>query len=330
MTLATILIATVWAGVTLYAVLGGADFGSGLLHLLARGGDARAQRRAISTAMGPAWEANHVWLIFVITGLFSTFPRAFAALGTVAFLPATLALVAIVVRGCAFAFAGHLEDRPRVGVATERLFAAASVAAPFLLGMVAGGVALQRAHPGVLGFWIGPFQLVVGALALALCAALAATVLAADRSRAGDHALAAGFRRRAVWALRTAVAFALAALALSSGTSPALFSALVGRALPVVLAAVAAAIGALAALAARRDRLARALVAISAAAVVWGWGVAQYPRLVAPGLTVGNAAAGNAELTAVAIALGAGAFLLAPAMWLLHVAFQRTPIEVIE
>src|SRR3954447_21767194 len=107
--MAVILIAVVWVGLTLYAVLGGADFGAGILHLTARGVGAERQRSVIATAMGPVWEANHVWLIFAITGLFSAFPPAFSALGTVAFVPGTLALVAIVVRGAAFAFAGGAE-----------------------------------------------------------------------------------------------------------------------------------------------------------------------------------------------------------------------------
>jgi len=155
--MAQVCLALVVIGITAYAVLGGADFGGGILHLLARGSTDAIERRAIATAMGPVWEANHVWLIFVVTAFFSAFPRAFGALWTVVFLPATLAVVAIVVRGCAFAFAGHIEGRPDVAAATQRLFSAASVAAPFLFGTVAGGLALQRAHVGELGLWIGPF-----------------------------------------------------------------------------------------------------------------------------------------------------------------------------
>jgi cytochrome d ubiquinol oxidase subunit II len=328
MSLATVLIAVVWTGVTLYAVLGGADFGAGILHLLARGSTAAAQRRAITRSMGPVWEANHVWLIFVVTAFFSAFPRAFGALGTVVFVPATLAVVAIAVRGCAFAFAGHIEGRPDVTAATQRMFGAASVAAPFLLGTVAGGLALQRAHAGELGLWIGPFQLIVGALAVALCAALAAAFLAVEMGRAGEAALAASFRRRGLWATTAAGTLALIALAVASGAAPRLFHDLTGRALPEVLAAIAAGVAAVGALWRRRYRSARAAIALSAAAIMWGWGIAQYPRLVGPELTVDNAAASAPELTAIAIALGAGLLILAPSLWLLYVAFRRHPVEV--
>jgi cytochrome d ubiquinol oxidase subunit II len=328
MSLATVLIVVVWTGVTLYAVLGGADFGAGILHVLARGSTAAPERRAIATAMGPVWEANHVWLIFVVTAFFSAFPRAFGALGTVVFLPATLAVVAIVVRGCAFAFAGHIEGRPDVAAATRRLFSAASVAAPFLFGTVAGGLALQRAHVGELGLWIGPFQLIVGALAVALCAALAAIFLAVEMTRAGEPELAASFGRRGLWATTAAGALALVALVVASGAAPRLFDALTGRALPEVLSAIVAGSVAVGALWRRRYRLARASIGLSAAAIVWGWGIAQYPRLVGPELTVGNAAASGPELTAIAIALGAGLLILAPSLWLLYVGFRRHPVEV--
>jgi cytochrome bd ubiquinol oxidase subunit II len=328
MSLATLLIAVVWTGVTLYAVLGGADFGAGILQLMAHGSTAAAERQAISTSMGPVWEANHVWLIFVVTAMFSAFPRAFSALGTVAFLPATLALIAIVVRGCAFAFAGQIDGRPDLTATTQHMFGAASVAAPFLFGTVAGGLALQRAHVGELGFWIGPFQLVVGSLAVALCAALAAIFLAVEMTRAGEAELAASFARRGLWATAAASALALVALAVASGAAPRLLHALTGRALPEVLTAILAWSAAAATLSRRRYRSARAAIGLAAAAIVWGWGIAQYPRLVGPKLTIDNAAASGPELTAIAIALGAGVLILAPSLWLLYVAFRRHPVEV--
>ena len=328
MSLATVLIVVVWTGVTLYAVLGGADFGAGIVQLLARGSTAAAERRAIATSMGPVWEANHVWLIFVVTAFFSAFPRAFGALGTAVFLPATLAVVAIVVRGCAFAFAGQIEGRPDVTAAAQQMFSGASVAAPFLFGTVAGGLALQRAHAGELGFWIGPFQLIVGALAVALCAALAATFLAVEMTRAGEAELAASFGRRGLWATTAAGVLALVALAAASGAAPRLFQDLTGRALPEVLAAIVAGSAAVGTLWRRRYRPARAAIGLSTAAIVWGWGIAQYPRLVGPKLTIDNASATGPELTAIAIALGAGLLILAPSLWLLYVAFRRHPVEV--
>src|SRR4051812_10550688 len=87
---------------TLYALFGGADFGAGVWHLLARGPRAEAQHELISHAIGPVWEANHVWLIIVIVLLFTGFPPAFAVIMTDLHIPVSLMLVGIVLRGSAF------------------------------------------------------------------------------------------------------------------------------------------------------------------------------------------------------------------------------------
>ena len=145
MTLATVLILVIWGGVTAYAVLGGADFGAGVLHLCCSTASADAAARlAITSAIGPVWEANHVWLIFVLTGLLTAFPDAFAGLGSAALAPAALALAAIVVRGAALACDGQLGVADRAGRPVRLAFGAASVAAPLLLGALAGGLARQR------------------------------------------------------------------------------------------------------------------------------------------------------------------------------------------
>jgi cytochrome bd ubiquinol oxidase subunit II len=325
--MAVTLIAIVWAGVTTYALLGGADFGAGVLHLLSRGPGAERQRQAITTTIGPVWEANHVWLIFSITGLFSAFPRAFDTLGTLAFEPATLALIAIVVRGAALAFAGHGKADPSARVLFQRLFGLASVAAPFFFGTIAGGLARGRSAGG-LGFWIGPFQLVVGALALAICTALAASYMAVESHREGDPKLVASFRRSASLGVTAVTALALLALALMPLEAPRLFHGLVHRALPEVALALLGLLGAHIALMRTRYRLARAALAFAVAAVIWGWGFAQYPRIAGAHMTVANAAASGPELTAVTFALAGGFVLLAPSLWALYVAFRRQPQEV--
>jgi cytochrome d ubiquinol oxidase subunit II len=318
MSLADVLLAVLWAGLTLYAVLGGADFGAGVLHLLTPGTRAgRRLRRAIATAMGPVWEANHVWLIFFLTGLLTVFPGAFAALGAALFAPATIALLGIVVRGAAFAFAGQLGSADRLRGPLQVAFGVASAATPFVLGATAAGIASERP-----GHWLGPFELVVGGLAVAACAALAATFLCVEMQRAGEAGLARAFRARAVWAAAATAVLAALGFVLS-GTL------LTGRALPALAAGSAALAVALAALRARRDWLASTALAASMAAFVWGWGLAQYPRLAGRGVTVASAAAPAPELHAVAIALVVGAVLLAPSLWLLYVAFRRRPARVL-
>jgi cytochrome d ubiquinol oxidase subunit II len=335
---ADVLIGVFWAGLTGYAVLGGADFGAGVLHLLAPAGRAgRRRRRAIVTAMGPVWEANHVWLIFFLTGLLTTFPAAFAALGSALFVPATLALVGIVVRGAAFAFASQLSAADRARRPLQLAFGIASAATPLLFGATAAGLARQRlvvadgavrAGGGVV-LWLGPFQLAVGLLAVATCAALAASFLTVELGRAGEPALARAFRAYALTATTFAAGLALAGLALAGVFAPPLFEGLMGRGLPAVLAGMLFLATAVIALRLRRDRLARAAVAGAMAAFVWGWGLAQFPRLVGRDVTVASAAADAAELHAVAIALAAGGALLLPSLWLLYGAFRRHPQEVL-
>src|ERR1700761_8359887 len=125
---------------TAYALFAGAAFGAGILDLLARHRD--AERGAIAATIGPVWEANHVWLIFSITILFSAFPRAFSAIGTGLLAPFTMALLAIVIRGVALGMRGSAESAESAEPSHQRLstvFGLASVVAPFAFGTVAGG-----------------------------------------------------------------------------------------------------------------------------------------------------------------------------------------------
>jgi cytochrome d ubiquinol oxidase subunit II len=337
MTLADVLIGVFWAGLTAYAVLGGADFGAGVLHLLTPAGRAgRRQRRAITAAMGPVWEANHVWLIFFLTGLLTAFPAAFAALGSALFVPATLALLGIVVRGATFAFAAQLSRGDRARRPLQLAFGVASAATPLLFGATAAGLAQQRLvvaggavrSNGGLALWLGPFQLEVGLLAVAACTALAASFLTVEHRRANQPALASAFRAHARRATAATAVLALAGLPLAAAFAPSLFAGLLGRGLPAVLAGLVALVIALGALRCERDRLARAAIAATMAAFMWGWGLAQFPRLVGRDVTVASAAASPAELHAIAIALAAGAAVLLPALWLLYGAFRRQTTEV--
>jgi cytochrome d ubiquinol oxidase subunit II len=207
-----------------------------------------------------------------------------------------------------------------------------------MLGALAGGLA--RGRPlvidghllagGGLMLWAGPFQLVTGLLAVAACTALAAVAFAGRSARAGEIALGASFRRQAVRATAVTAALAAIALAVSASAAPPLFQGLTGRGLPAVIGGFVALWLTLLALRRRRDRLARAAVSLAVIALIWGWGLAQFPRLLGPRLTVARAAAPSPELHAVAIALAAGAALLAPSVWLLYGAFRREPTEATE
>ena len=343
MSLPGLLALVLGVSLTAYALFAGADFGAGILDLLA--GRRDRDRTAIETAIGPLWEANHVWLIFAVTVLFSAFPAAFSTLGTMLLAPLTVALLAIVVRGAAFGLRSTVDPGTRGHALLSRLFGTASVVAPLAFGSVAGGVAVAS-HPGGAAVasrpgaariggvppipWTGTFAVAIGALAVCLCAQLAAAFVAARLARAGETPLLARFRARGLQAGGAVLALSLAALGVAGSASPALFRRLTGPALPLVLFGLVAAALSLLALARCRYRLARAASLLTGAALVWGWLVAQSPRLIGARLTIHTAAATPPALTAVAIACGVVLLGVLPALYVLFVVFARLRPGVLE
>ncbi|MGH3120739.1 MAG: cytochrome d ubiquinol oxidase subunit II, partial [Streptosporangiaceae bacterium] len=229
------------ASVTLYAILGGADFGGGLWDLLA-GGDRRglAPRRLIDESITPVWEANHVWLVFDLVIFWTAFPRAFAAVMTVAALPLWLALAGIVLRGAGFAFR-HEARGLRTQRALGATFAFSSLLTPFFMGTVIGAIATGRvpadASQASLAAWTSATSLLTGLVFTGACGYLAAVYLVGEAARRGDGRLRAYFTGRAQGAGIVTGALSLAALAELHGSNPALFSRLTGRALPLVIIA---------------------------------------------------------------------------------------------
>ena len=302
------------ASVTLYAVLGGADFGGGLWDLLA-GGDrrGRAPRALIEESITPVWEANHVWLIFDLVIFWTAFPHAFAAVMTTAALPLWLALAGIVLRGAGFAFREELPRLPQQRAAGAT-FAFSSLLTPFFMGTVVGAIASGQipanADHASLSAWTSATSLLTGLLFVGTCSYLAAVYLVGEAAHRGDRSLQHYFTRRAQAAAIVAGALSLAILAALSTSSPALYARLTGRALPLVVLAGACGLAVLALLAAGRSKGIRVIAALGVAAVVWGWGVAQYPVLL-PGTTVTLANAGAPQATMVAIiAVSVAAVLL--------------------
>ena len=313
------------AGVILYGVLGGADFGGGVWDLFAGGPRRDEQRAAIAHAMGPVWEANHVWLIFVIVLLFTAFPPAFAALSVGLFGVFHFVLVGITLRGAAFVFRGP-EIAERQASHWGTAFGVASVITPVLLGMAIGTVSsgslrVSNGHVRTDGPtpWFAPVSLVIGALALALCAYLAAVYLTNETQ--GE--LQEDFRQRALLAGTFVVGLAVVALPLLYLDSPHLWRGLVGpRAAPVLLFGIATALLSGWALLRRRYRLARAAAIGQVAFLLLGWGLAQYPYLIYPDVRLHDAAAPEATLRFVVYSLPVGAALLLPSLWLLFRVFK--------
>ena len=324
--------AILWLSVTVYAVLAGADFGGGVWDALARGPRAHRQRAAIAAAMGPVWEANHVWLIFMIVGLFTCFPKVFAALAVSLYVPFTIALIGIVLRGAAFAFKAHA--REAIGRAIEpwgAVFGTASVVSPLFLGIAAGAVIAgsvrssgDAAQVVIDSPWTAAFIADVALFAAALCAYLAATYLMVETS--GDVDLQADFRSRALVAGVACGALGLGGLLLAyAGARPA-FDALTGRGLPLLVLALVN--GPLASLAVWRltSRVARLAVAGQVALVLWALAVGQWPYLVRPDFTVDGAAGPASTLTGFLIVTAVGMALLLPSLYILFRVFKgRNP-----
>lgn len=312
-----------------YALLAGADFGAGVWDLLATGPRAQRQRDVIADAIGPIWEANHVWLIVVVVMMFTAFPSAFAVLMTALHIPITLMLIGIVLRGSSFVFRKYDSQRDPVQQRWGRLFAISSVLSPVLLGVVVGAVSTGGIHvedrvvtSGFVQPWLGAFPLAVGVFALAQFAFLAAVYLTLETT---DADLREDFRTRA---LATAVALGVIAavvLLLSRSHAPIVWDDLTAGpgAVAIHLATAAAALGAIGALLTRRWRLAAAFAALQVVLILAGWGFALGPWLVPGELTIADSAAPPTTLRLLLIVLGGGSLILLPAFAYLYLTFKR-------
>jgi cytochrome d ubiquinol oxidase subunit II len=331
--MAEIPIAFILAGLAAYTVMAGADFGAGLWTLLA--GPGRAGRAATRDyarhAMGPVWEANHVWLILVLVVCWTAYPLAFGSITSTLAVPLFIAAVGIILRGASYALRGQL-DGARGQRTIENLFALSSILTPFALGTVVGGIASGRVPVGnatgdPITSWLNPTSVVIGALAVATGGYLAAVYLAADAHRLGARTLELDFRARALGSGLCAGALALAGLFVVRYDAPALFNGLTSDG-GAAMIGVSAAAGLMTLLLVWRNRFgpARASAALAVGAIVAGWALAQKPRFL-PGLTIDQAAAGRSTLLAVIIAVVGGAIVLVPSLVLLFRLFLRGHLD---
>jgi cytochrome d ubiquinol oxidase subunit II len=277
--------------------------------------------------MGPVWEANHVWLIFMITGLFTAFPITFGVLGLALFLPFTIATFGIVMRGAAFAFRAHGRDAVGPLSPWGVVFGVASVVTPFFLGTAAAAVAAGSIHApggqlasGFLEGWTTPLAVVIGLFALSICAYLAATYLMVENE--DRPALLADFRRRAIASALVSGVLALLALAIASVEGPRLVQSVTGRGLPLFVLALLNGPLALWFVWRSRPRIARAAVIAQVVFVLWAWAVGQWPYLVPSDLTISGTAAPADTLNALLIVIGIGSLILMPSLWLLFRVFK--------
>jgi cytochrome d ubiquinol oxidase subunit II len=323
--------AILWVGATFYALFGGADFGGGFWDLIA-GWDERGQRPrdTIQRSLTPVWEANHVWLIFVLVVLWTAFPSAFSAIFTTLYVPIALAALGIVFRGAGFAFRKSvvgLRERRAMGAA----FAISTVLTTFFMGAVVGAIAAGNVpaagNGDAFSTWIQPLPLLIGAMFVASGAYLAAVFLVGDARRAGDEEMERYFERRALGAAVVAGAFALAGLFALHSEARYVFDRLTAEGLPLVILSLLCGAALLVVLRRGGRRPLRPLAAGAVIAVVWGWGVAQLPYLLPTSLRIDQAAAPDPTLVIVFVVFAIAAVLVLPSLALLYTLAQKDLLE---
>lgn len=311
--LAQVALALIGLALVLYALTGGADFGAGVWHLLAFGPRKREQRAAVLRAIGPIWEANHVWIIFAIILLLTCFPPAFGAIMTAVHDPVMIVLLGIVLRGSAFAFRSYGMVAERGQLLWGAVFGVSSLITPLFLGLIVGALSAGAR-------WNTPFAWSVGLLALLLFGFLAAVYLTCET----EGALREDFRLRAIAVGLAAgvVAFGVRLLADSETPTVAANLAAGGPRKLFLFGTEAVAGATLLALLLRRFRLARFGAAVQVAAILVGWGLAMDGMLIVPDVSIEDAAAPPEVLRTAILVSAVGGVLLAPALYYLMRVFK--------
>jgi cytochrome d ubiquinol oxidase subunit II len=316
--LATLVAMAMFVGVVVYALFAGADFGSGFYDLTA--GDARSGakiRTLVDHSIGPVWEANHVWLIYVLVMWWTGFPRTFAAATTTLFIPLSLALAGIVLRGASFVFRKYSATMSQARL-YGAIFAGSSLISPFFLGTVAGAIASGRVpaagYGDRVGSWLNPTSLVGGCLAVTTCVFLAGVFLTADADRAGDTDLAEALRRRTLAVGVTTGLVVFAGLYPVAHDAPTLAAGLRTHAAPLLVVALGTGVAAVWLVVRRRYGIARVPAAVAVASVITGWGAGQYPWLLVDEVTINDAAGADATLVGLLVVVALAGVIVLPAL----------------
>jgi cytochrome d ubiquinol oxidase subunit II len=331
MSIALVALIILWLALIVYASLGGADFGAGVWDLFAVGPNAAHQHHLIDHALGPVWEANHVWLIFLIVGLFNVFPSAFYALSIALFFPFSIVLIGIVLRGSAFIYRYYALDESSIFARSwSRVFSATSIITPFFLGISAAAVASGRLvnSAGVpqannLTAFLSPFALVVGLMAISLCATLAAIYLVVEASETeNDQPLAASYRLKALIAGAITAVLGALALIFSISDAPDLWHGMLSRAIPVVVVTMLIGIATAIMLVQSHYRLARILMIAEVAFLLGSWGLSQYPYVIPRQYTINNSANAPTVIIVLLISIVIGMAILIPSLYYLFSVFK--------
>src|SRR5215471_17104915 len=336
MALPYILLSILWLALITYTVLGGADFGAGMLELFAIGPSATRQNALIDESIGPVWETNHVWLIFLLVVFFTAFPPAFAAINVVLFIPLLLAVIGIVLRGSSFVFKTHGIIRSnRTARILSRTFSVASAMTPFFLALtgaaVASGVIVIQNTSQVAtntgSDWLTPFTLTIGAMALCLCVTISAIYLTVEATSRGETDLAEAFRLRGLIAGALTAVFGLLGLILSPSEAAFLWHGMLDKAIPFVIVTMLVGVATAAALWFKRYVWARVLVVALTTLLLLSWGVSQYPYIIPPDVTDANASSPLETQQFLLVGIIIALIIVIPCLWYLFYVFKLKKIE---
>lgn len=336
MTVSYVLLSILWLALIIYVVLGGADFGAGMLELFAVGKSGARQDALIDESMDPVWEANHVWLIFLLVVFFTAFPPAFAAINVILFIPLMLAVIGIVLRGAAFAFKMHgIIKRSQTVRILSRIFSVASAMTPFFLAVAAAAIASghiqiqnkSQIQTNTGSYWLTPFTLTIGAMALTLCVTIAAIYLTVEATSRGETELAEAFRRRGLIAGALTAALGLLGLILSPSEAAFLWNGMLDHAIPLVIVTVVIGLAAAAALWFKRYGWARILIVAEAALLLISWGVSQFPYLIPPDVNVENASSPQNTQVFLLVGIIIALIIVVPSLWFLFYVFKLKKVS---
>jgi cytochrome d ubiquinol oxidase subunit II len=330
-----VLLSILWIALIVYTVLGGADFGAGMLELFTFGPTGERQDALIDESLDPVWEANHVWLIFLLVVFFTTFPPVFAAINVVLFIPLMLAVIGIVLRGSTFAFRVHgIIERNRTVKMLSRIFSVASAMTPFFLAVAAAAIASGRIQiqgknlqTNLGSYWLTPFALTIGAMALTLCVTIASIYLTVEATNRGDTELAEVFRQRGLIAGALTAALDVLGLILSPMEAPVLWHGMLDHALLLIIVTILIGLATAAALFFRHYQLARILIIGATAFLLGTWGVSQLPYLIPPNVTVASAASSQSTMLTLLVSIIIAVIIIGPSFWFLFYVFKTKQTE---
>jgi cytochrome d ubiquinol oxidase subunit II len=189
-----VVISYLWISILLYLLLGGADFGAGIIELFTSKKNRSITRQTLYAAIGPIWEANHMWLIIAIVILFVGFPVIYTTMSVNLHIPLTVMLLGIIARGTAFTFRHYDAVKDDMQNLYNPIFEYSSFLTPFFLGIIAGSAVSGHIDPRADTFmdaylfsWLHWFAISVGLFTVSICGYLASVYLIGATTHEADR-----------------------------------------------------------------------------------------------------------------------------------------------